>query len=175
MRGLMMDRPLLLSHFLERAEKLYPTRDIVSRTEKGIHRTNYADVARRTRRLATGLDKLGVKPGERVGTFAWNHYRHLELYFALTGSGRVLHTLNLRLFPEQVTFIANHAEAARPQPPNAFGYRQIRVPMVLMDRQIYGLECDLVTSDNYGGGCAHGVRWIDVSGPKVRAIRQEFG
>src|SRR5262249_4164054 len=65
---------------------------------------------RRVRRVATALDKLGVKPGDRVGTFAWNHYRHLELYFALTGSGRVLHTLNLRLFPEQVVFIANHAE-----------------------------------------------------------------
>jgi len=110
MRGLMMDRPLLLSHFLERAEKLYPTRDIVSRTASGVHRTSYGEVARRVRRLATGLDKLGVKPGDRVGTFAWNHYRHLELYFALTGSGRVLHTLNIRLFPEQVTFIANHAE-----------------------------------------------------------------
>src|SRR5262249_21584878 len=101
---------LLLSHFLERAEKHYPSREIVSRTAKGIHRTNYADVARRVRRLATGLDKLGVKPGDRVGTFAWNHYRHLELYFALTGSGRVPETRNIRLLPEQVTFIANHAE-----------------------------------------------------------------
>ena len=110
MRGLMMDRPLLLSHFLERAEKLYPKREIVSRTASGIHRTNYGELARRVRRVATALDKLGVKPGDRVGTFAWNHHRHLEIYFALTGSGRVLHTLNLRLFPEQVVFIANHAE-----------------------------------------------------------------
>src|SRR5882724_7844890 len=110
MRGLMMDRPLLLSHFLERAEKFYPKREIVSRTAKGVHRTNYAEVGRRVRRLATALDRLGIKPGDRVGTFAWNHYRHLELYFALTGSGRVLHTLNVRLFPEQMTFIANHAD-----------------------------------------------------------------
>ena len=73
MRGLMMDRPLLLSHFLERAEKLYPKREIVSRTSSGIHRTNYGEVARRVRRVATALDKLGVKPGDRVGTFAWNH------------------------------------------------------------------------------------------------------
>ena len=110
MRGLMMDRPLMLSHFLERAEKLYPKREIVSRTTKGLHRTNYAEVASRVRRLASALGKLGLQPGERVATFAWNHYRHLELYFAVPSSRRVLHTLNVRLFPEQIIFIANHAE-----------------------------------------------------------------
>ena len=109
MRGLMMDRPLLLTHFLERAERLYPKREIVSQTAAGIHRTNYATVAARVRQLASALERLGVAPGDRVGTFAWNHYRHLELYFAIPASGRVLHTLNIRLFPEQVTFIANHA------------------------------------------------------------------
>jgi len=110
MRGLMMDRPLLLGHFLERAEKLYPRREIVSRTAKGLHRTNYREVAGRVRRLASALDKLNLGRGDRVGTFGWNHYRHLELYFAVPTSGRVLHTLNIRLFPEQITFIANHAE-----------------------------------------------------------------
>jgi fatty-acyl-CoA synthase len=109
MRGLMMDRPLLLTHFLERAERLYPKREIVSRTAAGIHRTNYGALAPRVRRLASAVGKLGVSPGDRVGTFAWNHYRHLELYFAIPASGRVLHTLNIRLFPDQITFIANHA------------------------------------------------------------------
>jgi len=110
MRGLMMDRPLMLSHFLERAEKLYPKREIVSRTAKGLHRTNYAEVASRVRRLASALGKLGLQEGDRVATYAWNHYRHLELYFAVPSSRRVLHTLNIRLFPEQIIFIANHAE-----------------------------------------------------------------
>jgi len=110
MQGLMMDRPLLLSHFLERAERMFPKREVVTKTEKGLHRTNYAEVGKRARRAASALATLGVKPGDRVATFAWNGYRHLELYFAITGSGHVLHTLNLRLFPEQIIFIANHAE-----------------------------------------------------------------
>lgn len=110
MRGLMMDRPLLLTHFLERAEKLYPRREIVSRIGAGLHRTSYGEVARRVRRLASALAKLGLEPGDRIGTFAWNHYRHLELYFAVPAARRVLHTLNIRLSPEQIAFIANHAD-----------------------------------------------------------------
>jgi fatty-acyl-CoA synthase len=110
MRGLMMNRPLLLTQFLERARRLYPKQEIVSKLPQGIHRTTYEKVHARALRLAAALDGLGVGPGERVGTFAWNHYRHFELYFAVPGAGRVLHTLNLRLFPEQVAFIANHAE-----------------------------------------------------------------
>jgi fatty-acyl-CoA synthase len=110
MRGLMMDRPLLLTHFLERADKLYPRREIVSRVGQDLHRTNYGEVCRRVRRLASALGRLGLDPGDRVATFAWNHYRHLELYFAVPASQRVLHTLNIRLFPEQAIFIANHAE-----------------------------------------------------------------
>jgi fatty-acyl-CoA synthase len=106
----MMDRPLLLTHFLDRARLLYPDQQIVSRMPSGVHRTTYARVHERVRRLARSLADLGVAPGERVGTFAWNHYRHYELYFAIPSSGRVLHTLNVRLFPEQVVFIANHAE-----------------------------------------------------------------
>ncbi len=110
MRGLMMDRPLLLSHFLERAEQMYPKREIVTKLANGVHRTNYASLGKRARRLASALETLGVKAGDRVGTFAWNSYRHLELYFGVPGSQHVLHTLNIRLFPEQVIFIANHAE-----------------------------------------------------------------
>src|SRR5262245_13019921 len=77
MRGLMMDRPLLLGHFLERAEKLYPRREIVSLAAQGLHRTSYGELGRRVRRLASALAKLGLDPGDRVGTFSWNHYRHL--------------------------------------------------------------------------------------------------
>jgi fatty-acyl-CoA synthase len=110
MRGLMMDRPLLLTHFIERASELYPRQDIVTRTANGLHRSTYAEVYRRAKRVASALEGLGVAPGDRVATFAWNHYRHLELYFAVPASGRVLHTLNVRLFPEQITYIANHAE-----------------------------------------------------------------
>ena len=110
MRGLMMDRPLVLTHFLERARTFYPEHEIVSKTPSGLHRTTYGEVYGRVKRLARALERLGVAPGDRVGTYAWNHHRHFELYFAVPGSGRVLHTLNIRLFPDQVTFIANHAE-----------------------------------------------------------------
>ena len=110
MRGLMMDRPLLLIHFLERARRLYPSQEIVSRTGAGVHRTTYEAAYERARRLAAALPGLGVAPGDRVGTYAWNHHRHFELYFAVPGAGRVLHTLNIRLFPDQIAFIANHAE-----------------------------------------------------------------
>ncbi|HEV7732465.1 MAG TPA: long-chain fatty acid--CoA ligase [Candidatus Binatia bacterium] len=110
MRGLMMDTPLLISSLLERANLLFPSKEIITRTPSGLHRYTYADLHRRARRLANALAGLGVKPGDRVGTFAWNSYRHLELYLGVPSSGAVLHTLNIRLFPEQITFIVNHAE-----------------------------------------------------------------
>ena len=110
MQGLMMDFPLTLTFFLHRAESLFPTREIVTKTASGTHRTNYAELAGRARRLASALEKAGLEPGARIGSFAWNSYRHLELYFAVPCSGRVLHTLNIRLFPDQVQYIVNHAE-----------------------------------------------------------------
>ncbi len=110
MRGLMMDTPLLISSLLERANLLFPAKEIITRTPSGLHRYTYADLHRRARRLANALAGLGVKAGDRVGTFAWNSYRHLELYLGVPSSGAVLHTLNIRLFPEQITFIVNHAE-----------------------------------------------------------------
>jgi len=109
MRGLMMDYPLTLTHFLERAHRLFPRKEVVTRTAGGLHRYTYADVYRRVCRLANALASLGVKPGDRVGTFAWNTHRHLELYLGVPCAGAVLHTLNIRLFPEQITFIVNHA------------------------------------------------------------------
>jgi fatty-acyl-CoA synthase len=110
MKGLMQDYPLTLPHLFGRAERLFPDKTVVTAAPTGIERTSYGDWAERTRRLGGVLDALGLSPDARVGTFAWNSARHLELYFAAPCTGRVLHTLNIRLFPEQVTYIVNHAE-----------------------------------------------------------------
>ena len=110
MRGLMMDWQLTLPTILERARRQHGRREIVSRTPIGIHRYTYADYVKRVDRLRSALTKLGVKPGDRVATFAWNSYRHFEVYFAAPCMGAVIHTLNVRLFPDQLVYIANHAE-----------------------------------------------------------------
>lgn len=110
MLGLMQDRPLVLTHFFGRAERLFKDKGIVTATGTGLERVTYGEWAERTRRLGGVLDDLGVSADGRVGTFAWNTARHLELYFGVPCSGRVVHTLNIRLFPEQVTYIVNHAE-----------------------------------------------------------------
>ena len=110
MQGLMQDVPLTLVHFFERAERLFPNKQIITATGTGRERTTYGAWAARTRQVGGILDTLGVSPDGRVATFAWNTARHLELYFAAPCTGRVLHTLNIRLFPEQLTYIANHAE-----------------------------------------------------------------
>jgi fatty-acyl-CoA synthase len=110
MLGLMQDYPLTLPHIFHRAERLFPNKEIVTATATGRERTTYGQWAERTRRLAGALDQLGIPPAGRVGTFAWNTSRHLELYFGAPCSGRVLHTLNIRLFADQLTYIVNHAE-----------------------------------------------------------------
>ena len=111
MQGLMQQHNLLISSLIEFAEKHHGTGEIISRRVEGdIHRSNYAQVARRSRQVANALDELKLGFGERVATLAWNGYRHLELYFGVSGSGRVLHTLNPRLHPDQIVWIANHAE-----------------------------------------------------------------
>src|SRR3954466_8727467 len=101
---------LTLPHLFDRAESLFASKEIATATRSGIERTTYGEWAQRTRRLAGALDALGISADGRVGTFAWNSARHLELYFAAPCSGRVLHTLNIRLFPEDITYIADHAE-----------------------------------------------------------------
>jgi len=106
----MQDVPLSINHIFDRAEKYFGHKTIVTATATGRERTTYAQWAGRTRRVATVLDQLGISSSGRVATFAWNTARHLELYFAAPCSGRVLHTLNIRLFPEQLTYIVNHAE-----------------------------------------------------------------
>jgi acyl-CoA synthetase (AMP-forming)/AMP-acid ligase II len=111
MLGLMQDRPLLISQIIDYAAAYYPDVEIVSRTVEGpIHRYGYRDAAKRAKQLAEALQALGIKLGDRVGTIAWNSYRHFELYFGISGIGAVLHTLNPRLAPEHVAYIANHAE-----------------------------------------------------------------
>ena len=110
MQGLMQNTPLTIVHLFERAERYHRDKTIVTATGGARERTTYGAWADRTRRLGSVLDHLGISPDGRVGTFAWNTARHLELYFAAPCTGRVLHTLNIRLFPEQLTYIANHAE-----------------------------------------------------------------
>jgi acyl-CoA synthetase (AMP-forming)/AMP-acid ligase II len=113
MLGLMQNRPLLISNLVDYAAVWHGEREIVSRDPDGaFHRSTYGEVATRAKRLANALEKLGAKQGERVATLAWNGFRHLELYYGVTGSGKVLHTVNPRLFPEQIQYIMNHAEDA---------------------------------------------------------------
>ncbi|MEO8028549.1 MAG: AMP-binding protein [Bryobacteraceae bacterium] len=99
----MMDYPLTLPHVLERAARLFPKKEIASKMPNGeMHRYTFADFHRRTHQIAAAMEQLGIKPGDRVGTLCWNSYRHLELYFAITCSGAVMHTLNLRLASDQL-------------------------------------------------------------------------
>lgn len=106
----MQDVPLTITHLFDRAERYHGHKEIVTATGTGRERTTYAEWADRTRRLGGVLDRLGVSDDGRVATFAWNTARHLELYFAAPCTGRVLHTLNIRLFPDQLTYIVNHAD-----------------------------------------------------------------
>jgi 3-(methylthio)propionyl---CoA ligase len=109
--GGMMDQPLLISNIIRFAARHYGGSEIVSRRVEGdVHRYTVRDCEARARRLANVLGAQGVAPGERVGTLAWNGYRHLELYYAVSGSGAVLHTINPRLHPDQIAYIVNHAE-----------------------------------------------------------------
>ncbi len=111
MLGLMQDQPLLISGLIEFAERHHGDAEIVSRRVEGdIHRYTYKDSAQRARQVANALDGLSLAFSDRVATLAWNGYRHFELYYGVSGSGRVLHTINPRLHPDQIAWIANHAE-----------------------------------------------------------------
>jgi 3-(methylthio)propionyl---CoA ligase len=110
MQGLMSERPLLVSAIIKHAAIYHRDTEIVSRTVEGpIHRYTYGDAERGSRRLARALLKLGIKPGDRVGTLAWNTFRHFELYYGISGIGAVCHTINPRLFDNQIIYIVNHA------------------------------------------------------------------
>src|SRR5256885_9838592 len=111
MQGLMMDQPLLISGLIRHAARHHADTEIVSKNVDGsLHRYGYASAHARTQKLANALKRLGVQPGDRVATLAWNGFRHFEIYYAVAGSGAVIHTINPRLFPDQIAYIANHAE-----------------------------------------------------------------
>lgn len=105
-----MKSPLIVTAMIERAEKYFPKKEVISRTLGGVHRITYKEIGKRTRSLSSALENLGVKKGDRVGTLAWNHHRHLEAYFAIPSMGAVLHTINIRLPIEHLIHIINHAE-----------------------------------------------------------------
>ena len=111
MLGQMMNMPLMISSLIRHADEFHGDTEIVSRLpEGGIHRYTYRDAHRRSRQLANALTSLDVKVGERIGTLAWNTHRHFEIYYGVSGVGAVCHTINPRLFPEQIAYIINHAE-----------------------------------------------------------------
>jgi len=111
MQGLMMDYQLTLDRILEHANRMFPHKQVRTKQPNGtFHSYTYADLYRRVKRLANVLEGLGVEPGDCVGTFAWNNYQHLELYYAIPGAGAICHTLNIRLAAEQLAYIINHAD-----------------------------------------------------------------
>ncbi len=110
MLGLMSERPLLISSIIRHAATYHGDTEVVSRTVEGpLHRYTYADAERRSKQLAKALLRLGIEPGDRVATLAWNTFRHFELYYAISGIGAVCHTINPRLFADQIVYIVNHA------------------------------------------------------------------
>jgi fatty-acyl-CoA synthase len=139
----MMDRPLLISQLIEHAAEYHGDTEIVSRSVEGpIHRYTYADAGRRSRRLAKALAALGVAPGDRIGTLAWNGYRHFEVYFAVSGIGAICHTINPRLFQEQIAYIINDAE-------DQFIFADLNVLAILegLDKSLSGVRGIIVMTD----------------------------
>ncbi|MCG8443050.1 MAG: AMP-binding protein, partial [Caulobacterales bacterium] len=107
--GLMQSAPVNLAHILEHGARAHADVEVVTaQVEGGRHRQTYAETAARARRCANALKRLGMRPGDRIGTLAWNTHRHLEAWFAIPGQGAICHTVNPRLFPEQLTYIINH-------------------------------------------------------------------
>src|SRR5687768_5454276 len=130
MLGLMQDRPLLISQIIDYAAAYDSDVEIVSCTVEGpIHRYGYRDAQKRAKKLAEALQGLGIKLGDRVGTVAWNGYRHFELYFGISGIGAVLHTLNPRLAPEHVAYIANHRSEEHTSEPQSRLHLVCRLPL----------------------------------------------
>ncbi|MGZ6021943.1 MAG: AMP-binding protein, partial [Rhizomicrobium sp.] len=108
MLGQMQDWPLLVHKIIDHASLYHGDREVVSRSVEGpIHRTNYREIGLRARKVAEALNRLGIQPGDRVATLAWNTWRHLESWYGIAGIGAVYHTLNPRLFPDQLVYIAN--------------------------------------------------------------------
>ncbi len=144
MNGLMMDFPLTLTHFLRRAESYFGEQEIVTRLpDKSFHRYTYADFGRRARALAVALQGLGLERGDRVATLGWNTYQHLEAYFGIPCGGFVLHTLNLRLHPNDLAYIATHAND------RAVIVDRSLVPLLEQFRERTNIEHVFVVEDSY--------------------------
>jgi acyl-CoA synthetase (AMP-forming)/AMP-acid ligase II len=149
--GLMQDYELTLQHVLWRLEKLHQRKEVVTKRDEGIHRTTYGEMVPRVNRLAGALKRLGVKPGDRVATLAWNNNRHLELYYAVPCMGAVLHTLNLRLFPHHLEFIINDAED------KVLFVDQSLLPLLKpLAGKIPSIKTTVVMSDTPGGASGDG-------------------
>src|SRR5713101_6627975 len=110
MLSTMQDRPLTINHIFDHGRRVHSDSEVVTFMGENSRRASYAEVGDRAELLASALKRIGIKQGDRVGTFSWNTQEHLEAYFAIPCMGAVLHTLNLRLFPDQLTYIINHAE-----------------------------------------------------------------
>ena len=110
MQSTMQDFPLTIAHLLRHGQAIHGRSEVATFEGEKVHRASFSEVAERAERLAAALRRLGVGVGDRVGTFCWNHQEHLEAYLAIPSMGSVLHTLNIRLFPDQLAFVANHAE-----------------------------------------------------------------
>ncbi len=179
MKGQMQQRPLLISSLIEHAARNFGDTEIVSRTVEGpIHRYNYREANRRAKRLANGLKHLKVKMGDRIATLAWNGYRHFELYYGVSGMGAIMHTVNPRLFPEQIAYIVNHAddkmlffdvcfvpliEALAPKLPNVRAFvamtdrahmPQAKIPNLLCYEDLLGDEADDYVWPDFDGETA---------------------
>jgi acyl-CoA synthetase (AMP-forming)/AMP-acid ligase II len=139
MRGLMMETPLLVSSIIRHAAVNHGSTEIVSQNADGSrHRYTYSDAHRRSCQLANALTSLGVSAGDTVATLAWNSYRHFEAYYGISGFGAVCHTINPRLFHEQIVYIVNHADDR----------------FVLFDPSFIGLVEEIV------GRCPHVEGWV---------------
>jgi fatty-acyl-CoA synthase len=111
MLGLMQDWPLLCHRIIEHAAQVHGHQEVVTRSVEGpIHRTNYRDIHQRALKVSQALDRVGIKLGDRIATIAWNTWRHLECWYGIMGIGAICHTVNPRLFPEQIAWIVNHAQ-----------------------------------------------------------------
>jgi fatty-acyl-CoA synthase len=168
MQGLMSSFPLTLPHVFRRGERMFADKRIVTATPGGRERITYADWADRTRRLAGALDDLGIEEDGRVATFAWNTARHLELYFAAPCSGRVLHTLNIRLFAEQLRYIVDHA-----QDEVIFADRSL-MKLLAPHLDSFGTVRHIVVMDDGAGEVPDDQRIVDYEALLARAQPAEF-
>ena len=174
MLGLMQDWPLLVHKIIDHAALYHGDREVVTRSIEGpIHRTNYREIAGRSHKVAEALGRLGIRPGDRVATLAWNTWRHIETWYGITGIGAVYHTLNPRLFPDQLVYIANHAEDKVMFFDTTFADLVAQIAPKLPKVELYVALCDaahlpkahipnLVAYEEFIAGCSESFPWVEV-------------